>query len=163
LSPTQQPLQLVALQVDEPHVAVTALHVEPPVVQFAHSWPPRPHAAASVPLKQRRRPSSVAQQPLHEAAPQVLSSRAQTRELSQSAKPLAMQSLHRLPIEPQARTSRPGRQVPVASQQPPGQLDGPHGETTPPSLRSSSSRLERPQPGAIATKSTMPSHASGRK
>jgi hypothetical protein len=85
LSPTQQPVQFAELHWDELHAAFVASHVRPEVVQFAHSWPPFPHADGSVPLRQRRLPSSTAQQPvLHDVGLQAGSSRPQTRESSQS-------------------------------------------------------------------------------
>ncbi len=72
-----------------------------------------------------------------------------------------MQSLHFPPNEPHACTSEPTRHTPRASQQPVGQVDGPHvppsvvlstraSVMVPPPSRMASSRLERPQPTAEA-------------
>lgn len=75
-----------------------------------------------------------------------------------------MQSEQSLPAEPHARVSAPIRHTPLASQQPLEQLEGPHvpGVTVPESSVSTS-RLERPQPGASAMRKSVAKTASGTK
>lgn len=152
-SPTQQPLQFVGSHFPRPHCLVVGSHARPSAEQSTHVEPPRPQAFAAVPERQRRRPPSVAQQPLgHSAGEHWLTVRPHPFEPPQESKPIATQSAHAKPPEPQKRVSAPVRHSPFASQHPVGHVDGPHdpGTTTLPSS-DSGSRLDRPQPGATST------------
>lgn len=145
--PTQQPLQFVASHRVALHVRVVVSHERPSSSQSAHARPPRPHACASVPERQRWRPSSKLQHPPgHDAGPQPGSSRPQTRLDVQTENPSAGQSAQRPPADPHARVSLPVRQMPAASQQPVGHVEALHGRgvITPPSESDSGSRLVRP-------------------
>lgn len=152
LSPTQQPLQFVASHLPAPHARVPASQARPSTEQSAQLKPLRPQALGSVPLKQRCRPPSRLQQPGHVAELHAGLSRPHTRRSVQIAKPWETQSEQRDPLLPHARVSPPVRQMPLASQQPFGHVDGPHACVGPPSRKVSGSRLVRPQPGAIKTK-----------
>lgn len=147
LSPTQQPLQFVASQRVVLHARVAVSHARPCSSQSEHARPPLPHALASVPERQRWRPSSKLQQPFgHDAGPHPGSSRPHTRLAVQTEKPSDGQSAQRPPAEPHARESVPVRQIPAASQQPVGQVEALQGRgvTVPPSESVSGSRLDRP-------------------
>jgi hypothetical protein len=148
-------VQFVSVQCVVPHARVDRSQLAPAAPQSLHCAPVFPQAAASLPLKQLGVPSEMPQQPLHELALQLASGRPQTCLLSQNSKPPATQSEHRSPETPHARTSEPVRQVPLASQQPVGHVEGPQAATVPesigvvvPSPKVSGSRLVRPQPGA---------------
>jgi hypothetical protein len=165
LSPTQQPVQFAGVQLVAPQAPVTASQTRPLVVQVTHASPVFPHAAGSVPLRQRVRPWSRVQQPSQFEARQPGWSRPQTRASLQESKPSAVQSEQRSPIDPQARLSCPFRQTPAESQQPSGHVAGPQLAAAPaPASRGiSSSRLERPQPGARRTTTTPKTVARARK
>ena len=65
------------------------------------------------------------------------------------------------PTEPQAFTSDPVLHAPVASQQPPGHVDGPHVvDGVVPASTFSGSRLVRPQPAIASTKTNTLTNAS---
>ena len=100
----------------------------------------------------------------HEAGPQFASSRPQTRLAVQTEKPCATQSLQRPPADPHARVSLPVRHVPAESQHPVGHVDGLHGrgETVPPSVSVSGSRLERPHAKKTKTASATKNEATRR-
>jgi hypothetical protein len=165
LSPTQQPLQFEASHLPVPHVRCTGSHERPCSEQSVQLAPERPHALESVPARHLPTPPSKLQQPPgHSLGPQFCETRAQTLPLATSHcwKPVAMQSEQRWPVEPHARVSDPTRQTPLASQQPLGQFDGPQvfGGTTLASGGVSTSRLERPHPGARRTRNSAAKTAS---
>lgn len=163
--PTQQPLQLVELQLACEHVRVLGSQRRPWSAQSVHVPPPVPHAPASLPARQRWRPPSLLQQPLgQETGPQLGSSRPHTRLAVQTENPCATQSLHRPPADPHARVSLPVRHVPLESQHPVGHEDALHapGVTVPPSVRVSGSRLVRPQAKNTKTASVTKSEATKR-
>jgi len=83
LSPTQQPAQFSGVHRDVPHARELASQARPSVRQSAHLVPDWPHAAGSLPARQRSRPSSTPQQPEHVVALQAASSRPQTRDVVQ--------------------------------------------------------------------------------
>jgi hypothetical protein len=162
-SPTQQPLQLEASHLPTLHERWIGSHARPCSEQSVHAAPERPQAFGSLPARQIEVPPVKLQHPPeHVEAPQFVTVRAQTLPFgtSQVWKPFAMQSEQRWPVDPHARVSAPVRQMPLPSQQPLGQFDGPQLPTgTPPSAGVSSSRLDRPQPGATRTRNTATSAA----
>jgi hypothetical protein len=155
LSPTQHPAQFVASHFPAPHAREDTSHARPSAAQSSQMSPDCPQAVASVPARHFGVALSKLQQPLgHSLASQLTTLRPQTLRPSQNWKPFAMQSEQRCPADPHARVSLPTRHLPVPSQQPFGQFDGPHvvgGGVTPPSGRPSTSRLARPHPGAATT------------
>ena len=164
-SPTQQPVQFVASHLVVLHARVAPSHVRPSCEQSVQVAPLLPHAVASLPARQVATPLSKLQHPLgHSSGPQFALGRSQTRPFvtSQVVKPFAMQSEHARPADPHACVSEPTRQMPLLSQHPFGQLVGPHVPPSPPVLASnvSSSRLERPHPGARTTKKSDAKNAS---
>jgi hypothetical protein len=158
LSPTQQPAQFEAVQLVELQEPVAPSQTLPVAAQFPQVKPFLAHAVGSLPLRHRGPPWERSQQPSQLAAVQVAWSRPQTWLLVQNSNPFARQSEQFSPIDPHARWSCPFRQTPAESQQPPGQESGPQaaGVVPPASRGISSSRLERPQPGATRITRTSP-------
>jgi hypothetical protein len=161
LSPTQHPEQFDASHWLDPHWRVAGSQVRPCCAQSMQLAPPRPQAAGSAPARHVGVPVSKLQHPptqVDESQLVTLRAHAFVR-LSQNWKPFATQSEQRWPREPQARVSPPLRQV-LPSQQPLGQFAGVQSEGVPPSVGVSSSRLERPQPGAKTMKKRAAKHAT---
>ena len=170
-SPTQQPAQFEASHFRAVlQVRRRLSHAWPWPAQSVHEAPPCPHAVASVPGKHTPVPPDVTQQP----AAQLVASHVGTRlphafrEGSHTSWPAAMQSEHFPPSPPHACTSVPTRHTPRTSQQPLGQVDGPHVPASPPESvfasasepsRMGSSRLDRPHPDPAAA-TALPKKAS---
>ena len=165
--PTQQPLQLVASHFSTVHSRDEESHERPCWAQSVQLSPERPQAVGSLPARQVGSPPPNAQQPVGQSAgPQSVTLRPQTfpRVTSQNWKPPAMQSEHCAPRDPQAWVSAPMRHVPRLSQQPFGQLDGPHAPASGNRASDvSTSRLERPQPGATTARKRAAKSVSPRK
>jgi hypothetical protein len=116
--PKQQPAQFAG-----PHEGCThwlLAHTRPEDAHCWHALPPAPQAFGSLPAKQMSRSQHPAGQFGGPHGPTRLPQA--WRLVSQRSKPSARQFWQAVPTEPQAFSLSPGRQRPLLSQQPVGQV-----------------------------------------
>jgi hypothetical protein len=141
VAPEQQPLgQVRASHAVPPQLRLLPSHVSPRSEQRSQVRPPTPQAVSSAPARHTSRPPWSAQQPLGQVCalqPTTVLPQDFVSALHVS-KPCAAQLLHVRPKVPQRTRSVPERHVPFSSQQPPGQVVGPHfaAPSSPPSVSS---------------------------
>jgi hypothetical protein len=123
--PRQQPGQVSGVQVAGPQIP-GGWQMAP--WQFWHACPPKPQATGFCPTMQTKPPVVLSQQPSPQLVPShVVTSIWQVRDAGSHVAP-GVHAAQIPPKPPHAFRSVPLWHVPLASQQPAGQVSGPHPE-----------------------------------